>query len=93
MVRVFAIVLPSLPLSQTYEPQSGQKEQGRRVAGFLSDVTRTVNTLLVETSQRSLAEGAQTAVDSLIAQAGVEFQAQGNSVSKTRAAMEALFAS
>eukprot|EP00969_Alexandrium_andersonii_P038218 1674794-Alexandrium_andersonii.AAC.1 len=46
-----------------------------------------------ETPQRSLAEGANSAVTSLITQAPAEFQAQGSSVSETRAAMEALFAS
>eukprot|EP00969_Alexandrium_andersonii_P110112 4858211-Alexandrium_andersonii.AAC.1 len=59
-------------LSLTYDPQSGPEEQSRRAAGFLADITRAVNTLLerqsafagrlvgVDTSQRSLAEGAQT---------------------------------
>eukprot|EP00969_Alexandrium_andersonii_P327848 14488525-Alexandrium_andersonii.AAC.1 len=47
----------------------------------------------VETSRCSLAEGAHSAVASLIAQARAEFQAQGGSVSETWAAVEALFAS
>eukprot|EP00969_Alexandrium_andersonii_P091704 4047618-Alexandrium_andersonii.AAC.1 len=37
---------PPLPLSPTYDPQAGAEEQGRRVAGFLAEVTRTVNALL-----------------------------------------------
>eukprot|EP00969_Alexandrium_andersonii_P187801 8297938-Alexandrium_andersonii.AAC.1 len=37
---------PPLLLSPTYDPQSNPEEQGRRVAGFLADVTRAVNTLL-----------------------------------------------
>eukprot|EP00969_Alexandrium_andersonii_P056343 2484073-Alexandrium_andersonii.AAC.1 len=78
-------------LSPTYDPSAGAEEQGRRVAETLSEITRTVNSLIerqsaydgrligVETSQRSLAGGASEAVTSLINQARVEFQAQGSS--------------
>eukprot|EP00969_Alexandrium_andersonii_P044475 1952172-Alexandrium_andersonii.AAC.1 len=47
----------------------------------------------MEASQRSLAEGATSAVSSLTSQARSEFQAQGSSVGETRAAMEAPYAS
>eukprot|EP00969_Alexandrium_andersonii_P117825 5211794-Alexandrium_andersonii.AAC.1 len=72
---------PPLLLRPTYDLQSGPEEQGRRVAGFLADVARAVNTLLerqsvfagrlvgVEASQRTLAEGADSAVTGLITQA------------------------
>eukprot|EP00969_Alexandrium_andersonii_P321712 14214661-Alexandrium_andersonii.AAC.1 len=61
------------------------------MATFLADVARTVNTLQerqavfagrlvgVEAFQRTLAEGANPAVASLIDQARAEFQAQGSS--------------
>eukprot|EP00969_Alexandrium_andersonii_P320687 14169497-Alexandrium_andersonii.AAC.1 len=37
---------PPLLLSPTYDPPAGTEEQGRRMAGFLAEVTRTANTLL-----------------------------------------------
>eukprot|EP00969_Alexandrium_andersonii_P246961 10914405-Alexandrium_andersonii.AAC.1 len=53
---------PRVLLSPTYDPQSGPEEQGRRVAGFLADVSAFDGRFVgVETSQRSLAEGAQAA--------------------------------
>eukprot|EP00969_Alexandrium_andersonii_P352175 15437088-Alexandrium_andersonii.AAC.1 len=75
------------------------------MADFLADVARAVNILLgcqsafagrlvgIETTQRALVESANSAVTSLIARARAEFQAQGSSVSETRSATEALFAS
>eukprot|EP00969_Alexandrium_andersonii_P349497 15431165-Alexandrium_andersonii.AAC.1 len=75
------------------------------MAGFLADVARAVNILLerqsafagrlvgIETSQRTLAESANSAVTGLINQARAEFQAQGSSVGETRSATQALFAS
>eukprot|EP00969_Alexandrium_andersonii_P200551 8859828-Alexandrium_andersonii.AAC.1 len=82
---------PPLLLSPTYDPQSSQEEQGRQVAGFLAEVTRTINALTerqsafvgrlvgLEAAQRTLTESATSAVTSLIAQARAEFQAQGGS--------------
>ena len=82
--------------SPTFEPSPQQPALNQQLTGYLAEIVRAVNTLRedqaeltgrivgIEAAQRTLSEGAHSAVRELVNQARQEFQSQGQALAALR---------